>query len=110
MLGFCFHAGVTSGFGTLGSTLSALVSVYRTMAVVRQTQMLQWKVVMTRDLQTVITGALVTYYVDDIEMAITKIADLPSDIIERSTQSILDEVGKSTLQKFRLIVFTSTNY
>lgn len=78
-----------------------LVSVYRTMAVVRQTQMLQSKVVMTRDLQTVITGALVTYYVDDIEMAITKIADLPSDIIERSTQSILDEVSKSTLQEIQ---------
>jgi regulator of protease activity HflC (stomatin/prohibitin superfamily) len=61
--------------------------------------MLQSKVVMTRDQKTVIVGALVTYYVDDIETALTKIADLPSDIIERSTEGILEEVGRSTLEE-----------
>lgn len=78
-----------------------LVSVCKIMTTVRQTQMLQSKVVMTRDLRTVIAGALVTYYVDDIETALTKIADLPSDIIERSTEGILEEVSKSTLEEIQ---------
>ena len=48
---------------------------------------------MTKDLQTVTVGALVTYYVDDMVSALSKIADLPSDIMERSQGAILAEVS-----------------
>jgi regulator of protease activity HflC (stomatin/prohibitin superfamily) len=78
-----------------------LVSTYKVMTTVRQTQMIQSKVVMTRDLKTVIAGALVTYFVDDIETALTKIADLPSDVIERSMEGILEEVSKATLEEIQ---------
>ena len=63
---------------------------YKLMAVVRQTQRIQSKVIMTKDLKTVIVGALVTYHVDDVVSALAKIADLPSDIMERSQGAIFD--------------------
>lgn len=75
-----------------------IVTQYKTMAIVRQTQMIRSKVVMTRDLQTVIVGALVTYYVDDIVQALAAVADLPSDIMERSMEAILTEVSERTMQ------------
>ena len=61
-----------------------VVTTYKLMATVRQTQMIQSKIVMTKDLRTVTVGALVTYFVDDVVSAMAKIADLPSDIMERS--------------------------
>jgi regulator of protease activity HflC (stomatin/prohibitin superfamily) len=78
-----------------------LVTTYKLLATVRQTQMIRSKVVMTRDLQTVIVGALVTYIVDDVVAAIAKIADLPSDIMERSLEAILYEVSLSTLEEIQ---------
>ena len=62
---------------------------------------------MTKDLKTVTVGALVTYVVDDIVSALVKIADLPSDIIERSQGAILAEVGKRTLEDIQAIVWPS---
>jgi regulator of protease activity HflC (stomatin/prohibitin superfamily) len=53
---------------------------------------------MTKDHKTVTVGALVTYYVDDVVSAIAKIADLPSDIMERSQGAILAEVSERTLE------------
>lgn len=76
-----------------------LVTTYKLIAVVRQTQMIKSKVVMTKDMQTVIVGALVTYYIDDVVSALAKIADLPSDIMERSLEAILAEVSEKTLQE-----------
>ena len=78
-----------------------LVTSYKLMATVRQTQMIKSKTVMTKDLQTVIVGALVTYVVDDIVAALAKIADLPSDIMERSLEAILTEVSKNTLEEIQ---------
>jgi regulator of protease activity HflC (stomatin/prohibitin superfamily) len=75
-----------------------LVTTHKLMATVRQTQMIQSKVVMTKDLRTVMVGALVTYYVDDIVAALSKIADLPSDIMERSQGAILAVVSENTLE------------
>lgn len=75
-----------------------LVTTYTLMVTVRQTQMIQTKVVMTKDMKTVIAGALVTYRVNDVVSAIAKIADLASDIMERSQGAILDEVTKSTIE------------
>jgi regulator of protease activity HflC (stomatin/prohibitin superfamily) len=74
-----------------------LVTTIKVMAIVRQTQMIRSKVVMTKDLKTVIVGALVTYFVDDIVTALSKVADLPSDIMERSMEAILTEVSEKTL-------------
>jgi regulator of protease activity HflC (stomatin/prohibitin superfamily) len=78
-----------------------VVTTYKLMAIVRQTQMIQSKVVMTKDLRTVTVGALVTYFVDDIVAAISKIADLPSDIMERSQGAILAQVSESTLEEIQ---------
>jgi regulator of protease activity HflC (stomatin/prohibitin superfamily) len=78
-----------------------LVTTYKTMAIVRQTQRIQSKIVMTKDLQTVTVGALVTYYVDDVVSALAKIADLPSDIMERSQGAILAEVSERTLKEIQ---------
>ncbi len=75
-----------------------VATTYKVIAVVRQTQMIQAKVIMTKDLKTVIVGALVTYLVDDVVSAIAKVADLPSDVIERSQESIFAEVGEHTIQ------------
>jgi regulator of protease activity HflC (stomatin/prohibitin superfamily) len=63
--------------------------------------MIRSKVVMTKDLKTVIVGALVTYYVDDIVAALAKIADLPSDVMERSMEAILSAVGEDTLAEIQ---------
>jgi regulator of protease activity HflC (stomatin/prohibitin superfamily) len=78
-----------------------VVTTHKLMTTVRQTQMIQSKVVMTKDLKTVIVGALVTYVVDDVVAAISKIADLPSDVIERSQGAILGEVSESTLEEIQ---------
>lgn len=75
-----------------------VVTSYKLMTTVRQTQRIQSKVIMTKDLKTVTVGALVTYYVDDIVSALVKIADLPSDIMERSQGAILAEVSERTLE------------
>ena len=78
-----------------------LVTTYRLMTIVRQTQRIQSKVVMTKDLKTVTVGALVTYYVDDIVSAVAKIADLPSDVLERSQGAILAAVSENTLAEIQ---------
>jgi regulator of protease activity HflC (stomatin/prohibitin superfamily) len=69
------------------------------MTTVRQTQRIQSKVVMTKDLRTVTAGALVTYVVDDVISAVAKIADLPSDIMERSQGAILSVICEMTLEE-----------
>jgi regulator of protease activity HflC (stomatin/prohibitin superfamily) len=78
-----------------------LVTTYKLMTTVRQTQRVQSKVVMTKDLRTVTVGALVTYVVDDVVSAVAKIADLPSDVIERSQGAILAEVAEHTLEEIQ---------
>jgi regulator of protease activity HflC (stomatin/prohibitin superfamily) len=78
-----------------------VVTSYKLMATVRQTQRIQSKVIMTKDLRTVTVGALVTYVVDDVVSAIAKIADLPSDIMERSQGAILAEVSERTLEEIQ---------
>jgi regulator of protease activity HflC (stomatin/prohibitin superfamily) len=78
-----------------------VATTYKLMATVRQTQMIQSKVVMTKDLKTVIVGALVTYTVDDVVAAIARIADLPSDIMERSQGAILTVVSENTLEEIQ---------
>jgi regulator of protease activity HflC (stomatin/prohibitin superfamily) len=75
-----------------------VVTSYKLMAVVRQTQRIQSKVIMTKDLRTVTVGALVTYYVDDVVSAVAKIADLPSDVMERAQGAIFAEVSTRTLE------------
>jgi regulator of protease activity HflC (stomatin/prohibitin superfamily) len=79
-----------------------LVTSYKLMTTVRQTQRIQSKVIMTKDLKTVTVGALVTYYVDDVVSAIAKIADLPSDIMERSQGAILAAVAELTLEEIQV--------
>jgi regulator of protease activity HflC (stomatin/prohibitin superfamily) len=76
-----------------------LVTTYKLMTTVRQTQRIQSKVIMTKDMKTVTVGALVTYYVDDIVSAVAKIADLPSDIMERSQGAILAEISERTMEE-----------
>jgi regulator of protease activity HflC (stomatin/prohibitin superfamily) len=78
-----------------------VVTIYKTIAVVRQTQMIKSKTVMTKDLKTVIVGALVTYHILDVVSALAKIADLPSDIMERSMEAILSEVSLHTLAEIQ---------
>jgi regulator of protease activity HflC (stomatin/prohibitin superfamily) len=78
-----------------------VVTTHKLMTTVRQTQMIQSKVVMTKDLRTVIVGALVTYIVDDVVAAISRIADLPSDVIERSQGAILAEVGEFNFEQIQ---------
>jgi regulator of protease activity HflC (stomatin/prohibitin superfamily) len=78
-----------------------LVTTYKLMMTVRQTQRIQSKVIMTKDLKTVTVGALVTYYIDDVVAALAKIADLPSDIIERSQGAILAEVSERTMEEIQ---------
>jgi regulator of protease activity HflC (stomatin/prohibitin superfamily) len=78
-----------------------VVTSYKLMAVVRQTQRIQSKVIMTKDMKTVTVGALVTYYVDDVVSAVAKIADLPSDIMERSQGAILSQVAECTLEQIQ---------
>ena len=76
-----------------------VVTTYKLMVTVRQTQKIQSKVVMTRDHETVIVGALVTYYIDDIVSAVAKIADLPSDVIERSQSEVLAAVAETSIKE-----------
>ena len=78
-----------------------VATTFKLMATVRQTQMIQAKVAMTKDLKTVIVGAMVTYTVEDVVSAIAKIADLPSDIIERSQEAMFAVVGEHTLQEIQ---------
>lgn len=75
-----------------------VVTTYKLMVTVRQTQRIQSKIVMTKELRPVIVGALVTYYVDDVVAAVAKIADLPSDVIERSQGEILAAVSEQTME------------
>jgi regulator of protease activity HflC (stomatin/prohibitin superfamily) len=74
---------------------------YKLMMTVRQTQKIQSKVIMSSDHKTIIVGALVTYYVDDIIAALAHIADLASDVIERSQGAILNEVSNHTLEEIQ---------
>lgn len=74
---------------------------YKTIAVVRQTQLIQSKVIMTKDMQTVIAGALVTYYVNDVVAALAHIADLASDVMERSQGAIYEVIGKHTMEEIQ---------
>lgn len=74
-----------------------VATTYKLLVTVRQTQKISSKVVMTKDHKTVIVGALVTYYIDDIVAAVSKIADLPSDVIERSQSEVLAAVANATI-------------
>jgi regulator of protease activity HflC (stomatin/prohibitin superfamily) len=74
---------------------------YKLLVTVRQTQLIQSKVVMTKDLRTVNIGALVTYDVNNIIAAVAKIADLPSDVMERAQGAIFIEVSKWTLEEIQ---------
>ncbi len=76
-----------------------VATTYKLMVIVRQTQLIQTRVVMTKDQQSVIVGALVTYFVDDVVSAVAKIADLASDVMERSQGAIFTEVSKHTLEE-----------
>lgn len=78
-----------------------LVTQYVLYTVVRQTQLIQPKVVMTADLQSVLVGALITYHVDDIVAALTTVADLPSDVIERTLPLLLGLVSRMTLAEIQ---------
>jgi regulator of protease activity HflC (stomatin/prohibitin superfamily) len=78
-----------------------VVTSYKLMMTVRQTQKIQSKVIMSSDHKTIIVGALVTYYVDDIVAALAHIADLASDVIERSQGAILNEISKHTLHEIQ---------
>lgn len=74
-----------------------MFTVYKLITVVRQTVTLQSKVTMTADMKCVLVGGLITYTVTDVVAAIAKIADLPSDVIERSLPVILGRVSSMTL-------------
>jgi len=78
-----------------------VVTTYKLMMTVRQTQKIQSRVIMTSDRETVIVGAMVTYHVDDIVAALAHIADLASDVIERAQGAILNEVSKHTLDEIQ---------
>lgn len=78
-----------------------VATTYALMVMVRQTQLIQTRVIMTKDLKTVMVGALVTYYVDDVVQAVTKIADLPSDVMERSQGAIFSEIADHTLEEIQ---------
>ena len=56
---------------------------------------------MTKDLQTVTVGALVTYSSTMSWRRLPKIADLPSDIMERSQGAILAEVSERRWRRSR---------
>lgn len=78
-----------------------VVTTYKLIVVVRQTQRVQSKVIMTKDMKTVTVGALVTYYVNDAVAAVAQIADLASDIIERSQGAILGAVAERTMEEIQ---------
>lgn len=75
-----------------------VVTTYKLLVVVRQTVRIQSKVIMTKDLKTVMVGALVTYHINDVIAAGVHIADLASDVIERSQAAILVAVSKNTME------------
>lgn len=74
---------------------------YKMIAVVRQTQLIQSKVVMTRHHQTVIVGALLANYVDDGVTALAKVADLASDVMEGSHGTIYETINTYTLEEIQ---------
>jgi regulator of protease activity HflC (stomatin/prohibitin superfamily) len=78
-----------------------VVTTYKLMVVVRQTVRIQSKVIMTKDLKTVTVGSLVTYHINDIVAAAVNIADLASDVIERSQAAILIAVSKHTVESIQ---------
>lgn len=78
-----------------------VVTTYKLAVVVRQTQRVQSKVIMTKDMKTVTVGALVTYYVNDVVAALSQIADLASDVIERSQGAILAAVADRTMEEIQ---------
>ncbi len=78
-----------------------VATTYKLMVTVRQTQKIQTKIVMTSDHQTVFVGAMVTYYVDDVVAAVSQIADLASDVIERSQGQILAVVSSTELAEIQ---------
>jgi regulator of protease activity HflC (stomatin/prohibitin superfamily) len=78
-----------------------VVTTYKLMMTVRQTQKIQSRVIMTSDRKTVIVGAMVTYVVDDIVAALAHIADLASDVIERAQGAILTEISKHTMDEIQ---------
>lgn len=78
-----------------------VVTTYKLLIVVRQTVRIQSKVIMTKDLKTVTVGSLVTYYIDDVIAAGVNIADLASDVIERSQAAILAAVSKHTIESIQ---------
>lgn len=76
-----------------------VATTYKLMITVRQTQLIQTRIVMTKDQQTVMVGALITYYVDDVVAAIAQIADLASDVMERSQGAIFVAITAHTLEE-----------
>ena len=78
-----------------------MVTSYKLTVTVRQTQRIQPKIVMTKDLRSVTVDALVTYFVDDVVAAVAKIADLTSDVIERSQGEVLAAVSENTLAEIQ---------
>jgi regulator of protease activity HflC (stomatin/prohibitin superfamily) len=76
-----------------------VATTYKLIMVVRQTQLIQTRIIMTKDKQTVMVGALVTYYINDVVAAIAQIADLPSDIMERSQGAIFSAIAAHTLDE-----------
>jgi regulator of protease activity HflC (stomatin/prohibitin superfamily) len=78
-----------------------VVTTYKLMIVVRQTVRIQSKVIMTKDLKTVTVGSLVTYHINDVVAAAVNIADLASDVIERSQAAILIAVSKHTVESIQ---------
>lgn len=75
-----------------------VVTNYKLMVVVRQTVRIQTKIIMTKDLKTVMVGALITYHINDVIAAGVHIADLSSDVIERAQAAILVAVSKNTIE------------
>lgn len=78
-----------------------VVTTYKLMIVVRQTVRIQSKVIMTKDLKTVTVGSLVTYHINDVVAAAVNIADLSSDVIERSQAAILAAVSRHTIESIQ---------
>jgi regulator of protease activity HflC (stomatin/prohibitin superfamily) len=75
-----------------------VVTNYSLIVTVRQTQLIQSKVMMTRDLKTIVIAALVTYHVKDVVAAVAKIADLASDVMERAQGAIFIETSAWKLE------------
>jgi regulator of protease activity HflC (stomatin/prohibitin superfamily) len=76
-----------------------VATTYKLIMVVRQTQLIQTRIIMTKDKQTVMVGALVTYYIDDVVAAVAQIADLASDVMERSQGAIFSCIAAHTLDE-----------